>query len=53
VALLDRYARRAKLARGRDDPMHYYWVTTEAEYATDLVFKSRRHVAEFFLRLLE
>jgi hypothetical protein len=28
-------------------------VTTQAEYATDLVFKSRQHLAEFFPRLLE
>jgi hypothetical protein len=30
--------------------MSYYWGTTQAEYATDLVFKSRPHLAEFFLR---
>jgi hypothetical protein len=31
-------------------PMQYYWVTTQSEYATDLVFKSRQHLAEFFPR---
>jgi len=32
---------------------HYYWVATQSEYATDLVFKSRSHLQEFFPRLLE
>lgn len=32
--------------------MSYHWVTTQAEYATDLVFKSPQDLAEFFLRLL-
>jgi hypothetical protein len=33
-------------------PMSYYWVTTQAEYATDLVCKSGQHLADFFPRLL-
>jgi len=33
--------------------MSYYWVTTQAEYATALAFKSPQHLAEFFPRLLE
>jgi len=28
--------------------MQYYWVTTQSEFATDLVFKSRQHLTEFF-----
>ncbi|MDP2625680.1 MAG: hypothetical protein Q8Q58_02075 [Candidatus Rokubacteria bacterium] len=30
--------------------MQYYWVITQAEYATDLVFKGPQHLAEFFRR---
>jgi hypothetical protein len=53
VALLDRYARRVNpLLRDVLTPMQYYWVTTQSEYATDLVFKSRQHLTEFFPRLL-
>jgi hypothetical protein len=32
--------------------MQYYWVTTQSEYATHLVFKSRQHLTEFFPCLL-
>jgi hypothetical protein len=32
--------------------MQYYWVTAQSEYATDLVFKSRQQLTEFFPRLL-
>src|SRR5436309_2639277 len=49
VARLDRYARRVNpLLADVLTAMSYYWVTTQAEYATDLVFKSRQHLAEFF-----
>ncbi len=42
VARLDRYARRVNpLLQDVLASMHYYWVTTQSEYATDLVFKSR------------
>jgi hypothetical protein len=52
VALLDRYARRVTpLLPGVLAPRQYYWVTTQSEYATDLVFKSRPHLAELFPRL--
>jgi hypothetical protein len=30
----------------------YYWVTTQSEYATDLLFKSRPALAELYPRLL-
>ncbi len=54
VRLFDRYARRVSpLLADVLTPMSYYWVTTQAEYATDLVFKSRHHLAEFFPRLVE
>jgi hypothetical protein len=54
VEILDRYARRVNpLLRDVLIPMEYYGVTTQAEYATDLVFKSRQPLAEFFPRLLE
>jgi hypothetical protein len=54
VRLLDRYARRVNPWLGDGlPPMQYYWVTTQSEYATDPVFKSPQHLAEFFPRLLE
>jgi hypothetical protein len=54
VARLDRNARRVpRLLADVLSSMAYYWVTTQAEYATDLVFKSRQPLAEFFPRLLE
>ncbi len=34
-------------------PMTYYWVTAQAEYATDIVFKSRAGLAELMPRLVE
>ena len=34
-------------------PMGHYWVTSQAEYSTDIVFKSRRHLEELVPRLLE
>jgi hypothetical protein len=53
VARLDRYARRVNpLLADVLTPMSYYWVTTQAEYATDLVCKSGPHLAEVFPRLL-
>lgn len=52
-ARLDRYARQVNpLLRDLLTPMSYEWVTTQAEYATDLVCKSGQHLAEFFPRLL-
>jgi len=34
-------------------PMSYYWVTAQAEYSTDIVFKSRHQLEELVPRLLE
>jgi hypothetical protein len=54
VARLDRYAQRVNpLLRDVLAPMRYYWVTTQSEYATDLVFKRRADVVELAPRLLE
>jgi hypothetical protein len=54
VEMLDRYASRVDpLLPDVLKPRPYYWVTTPAEYATDLVFKSRRQLAECFPRRLE
>ena len=54
VEVLDCDARRVNpLLPDVLKPMQSYWVTTQAEYATDLVFKSRQQLAEFFPRLLE
>jgi hypothetical protein len=54
VALLDRYARRVNpLLADVLTPMQYYWVTTQSEYPTDLVFKRRQGLVELFPRLLE
>jgi hypothetical protein len=53
VALLDRDARRVNPRRRNVlIPMQDYWVTTQSEYATALVFKSRPLLTEFFPRLL-
>jgi hypothetical protein len=41
VTLLDRYARRVNpLLRDVLAPMHYYWVTTQSEYATSPTARS-------------
>src|SRR5262245_3629211 len=54
VDILDRYARRVNpLLPDVLSPRPYYWVTTQAAYATDLVFKSRQQLAELFPRLLQ
>jgi hypothetical protein len=47
MALLDRYPQRVNpLLRDVLAPMRYYWVTTQSEYATDLVFKRRADLVE-------
>ena len=54
VALLQRYARRVNPLLGELlDPMPYYWVTAQAEYSTDLVFKSRAQLCDLAPRLFE
>jgi hypothetical protein len=54
VDLLQRYARRVNpLLDDLLDPMQYYWVTAQAEYSTDMVFKSRAQLHDLVPRLLE
>ena len=52
-AILDRYARLVNpfmgdLLRGQ----RYYWVTAQSEYATDVLFKSRRALKRLYPHLL-
>lgn len=54
VEALQRYARRVNPLLGdRLQPMQYYWVSAQVEYATDLVFKSAAALRDFAPRLLE
>ena len=54
VDLLQRYARRVNPLLGDLlDPMQYYWVTAQAEYSTDLVFKRLQHLQDVAPRLRE
>jgi hypothetical protein len=51
--ILDRYARQVNpqlqdILGGRQ----YYWVTTQSEYSTDILFKSRPALAELYPKLL-
>jgi hypothetical protein len=57
--LLEAWARRVNpllgdLLRGRDGgPMEYYWVTDQAEFATDVMFRNRQDLADLYPALLE
>jgi hypothetical protein len=58
--ILDRYARqvnpllRKELKDLRDGKgLYHYWVTNQAEFATDLLFVSKHALAGLYLRLLE
>jgi hypothetical protein len=52
--ILERYARRVNplVAQELQNASHY-WVTDQAEYATDLRFRDRNHLAVLFRCLLE
>jgi len=51
--LLDRYARRVNpFMDGILQGQSYYWVTTQSEYATDVLFKNRTALKELYPRLL-
>jgi hypothetical protein len=52
--ILERYARRVNplVARELQNASHY-WVTDQAEYATDIRFRDRNHLAVLFRGLLE
>lgn len=52
--ILERYARQVNpLLQAELKGMSHYWVTDQAEYATDLCFTSKHALAGLFLRLLE
>lgn len=52
-AELDRFARRFNpLMADLLKPMEYYWVTDQAEYATDVMFASRAHLQGLYPGLL-
>jgi hypothetical protein len=51
--LLTRYAKKVNpLFRDLLQSMSYYWVTTQSEYSTDVLFKSPDHLEQLFPRLL-
>jgi hypothetical protein len=52
-AILNRYARRVN-PQMRDilDGFQYYWVTTQSEYATDVLFRNRQNLCELYPKLL-
>jgi hypothetical protein len=54
VRALGRYAQRINPLLGRLlAPMRYYWVTSQSEYSTDVLFRTRRDLEELFPRLLQ
>lgn len=54
VSWLNAYARQVNPFTGNLlKDMEYYWATAQAEYSTDLLFKSREALAELMPRLVE
>lgn len=54
VRVLGRYARQINpLLSGLLAPMRYYRVTSQSEYSTDVLFRTRRDLEELFPRLLQ
>jgi len=55
VATLDRWARQVNplLAEPWLQGQGYYWVLDQAEYSTDVLFRSRQDLADLYPRLLE
>jgi len=54
VRVLGRYARRINPLLGELlRPMEYYWVTAQAEYSTDILFRKRADLRDLVPRLLE
>jgi hypothetical protein len=52
--ILERYARRVNPLLDRElQKVSHYWVTDQAEYATDIRFRDRNHLALLFRCLLE
>jgi hypothetical protein len=51
--LLTRYAKKVNPLLGNLlQSMSYYWVTTQSEYSTDILFKNPDHLEQLFPRLL-
>jgi len=51
--LLTRYAKKVNpLLSDLLQSMSYYWVTTQSEYSTDILFKNPDHLKQLFPRLL-
>jgi hypothetical protein len=51
--VLDGYARRVNpLLGGLLGQQRYYWVTSQSEYSTDVLFRSRQSLAELYPRLI-
>jgi hypothetical protein len=54
VRVFGRYARRINPLLGELlRPMEYYWVTAQAEYSTDILFRKRADLRDLVPRLLE
>jgi hypothetical protein len=55
VKTLQRWARQVNPLLGASwlGKADYYWVIDQAEYSTDVLFKSRAHLSELYPRLLE
>jgi hypothetical protein len=54
VRVLGRYAQRINpLLSGLLAPMCYYWVTSQSEYSTDVLFRTRGDLEELMPRLLQ
>jgi len=54
VRVLGRYAKRINPLLGELlRPMEYYWVTAQAEYSTDILFRTRKDLQDLMPRLLE
>lgn len=52
-AVLDRFARRVNpLMKDLLKGLNYYWVTTQSEYSTDIMFKGREPLQQLYPRLL-
>lgn len=52
--VLDVFARRVNpLLTTLIAPMHYYWVTDQAEYATDILFSDRASLKDLYLKLVK
>lgn len=55
IKILDHWAKRVNALLDQDwlGQRRYYWVIDQAEYSTDLLFKSRAHLVELYPKLLD